>query len=236
MGIDAQLRGSAGNGPPKDVPASELVRKLSAVGASSEVLPFPRNGSDGKPVFEYRCRVLTQAEIDACGAASEEHARKVFKGDKRAGEIEIQSIRSEAWDEVYQNAKIVELLFRACREVDVQDGNTKHRHLFDSPAQMRNLLTSDEIASLFHAYATTQAKYGPLWRMLSEEDVDAWIEKLSMGFDAYPLAHLEHAELVQLVLSLAYRLAPSKTDTGSSGSQSDPGTSETSHPTPGDEE
>lgn len=213
--IEEILANRAKHLPPKDVSDSELIRKLISVEPPSEVLGFPRYNEDGTPLFEFRMRVLTQQEIDECGVNAERHARDVLAGKAKGGE-DIKAVRAEAWEEIFINAKLVELLYLACRE---KDDVTKT--LFVAPSRMRKILTQDELAALFSAYQSLQFKFGPLWRVLTDDEVDAWVEKLVGGMHAYPLSQLPPGQLVQLVLSLAYRLAALKTGTCSHGSQSE---------------
>jgi hypothetical protein len=204
--------------PPKAEPASALLQKLMGSTSPSEVLPFPRKDQDGRPLFEYRVRVLKQSEIDVCSASAEQHTRRVFKGQKDAVGEDIARVRAEAWDDVYQSAKLVELLYHACRDLD-----DPKFPLFTTPTQIRELLTVDEVAALFTAYRLVQEKLGPLWLSLTDDEVEAWIEKLCKGADLRPLALLAPSALAQLAISLAFRLQNLRTATGSSGSDSNAG-------------
>lgn len=210
-----------GGPPPKKEQPGVLLQRLMSSTTYSEVLPFPRKDEHGEPLFEYRMRVLKQSEIDVCAASAEQHARRIFRGEKDAVGEDIARVRSEAWVEVYQNAKLVELLYHACREVE-----DAKRPLFTTPTQMRELLTADELAALFIAYELVQAKAAPLWEALTDDEVDKWIEVLVKGADMRPLVRLAPSALAQLAISLAFRLQNLRTDTGSPGSQFSDGASE----------
>lgn len=231
MGIDITkaLQG-ASNAPAPDVSPNEYVRKLMAE-HPSEVLPFPRNGADSKPLFDYRMCVLSQRELDGCLIDAEKYTATQFKNHKSPNNEDLGAVRGEAWAEVYNNAKIVEVLLRACRQVEPKTnavGKTYYDPLFIGGEQVRKLLTTDELASLFNAYQNTQFKFGPLWRMLDDEGVDAIIEKMCEGWDSYPLQALGSGELMLLVVSLVARLRSMKTDTGSSSGVQEDGTDATS--------
>ena len=223
MNISEALKGK---GPPKDVAPNALVAKLVQAEAPSEVLPFPRRDADGNPLFEFRMKVLTQQEIDIACANAERHTRTVLREKADLSNEDVKHVRVEAWDEIYQNARLIELLFHACKQVD-----DIKRGLFDAPGQLRKLLTADECAALFQMYVNVQYRYGPQWQELTEEEIDQWIDVLTEGIGSRaPLAllQLQQGQLAALVTSLAYRLRSSKTDTGSYGSPSTDGENETS--------
>lgn len=217
--------------PPSDVAPSELMRRLMATQPPSEILPFPRKGDDGQPVFEYRLRVLTQQEIDSCCANAEQYTRKLLQGQLKITDAEVKHVRAEAWAEIYNNARLVELIFEACRDKD-----DPSRHLFTAPGLIRKLLTADEQAAIYHAYELVQAKYGPLWSQLSDAQIEEWIDRVVKGADLHPLSQLGPVALAMLVISMAFRLRASTTDGGSSGLPSDAGATETSQTLPSEAE
>lgn len=228
--VDKALAGGASRGSKDEVPPNILLQKLMGRDAPSEVLPFPRNGADGKPLFEYRMRVLTQFELDGCTVDAEEYTSRQFKTKKPTDE-ELGAVRGEAWSEVFNNAKIVEVLLRACKQIEPKtkaDGTTYYEPLFRGGDELRKLLTGDELAALFNAYANVQFKFGKSFRMLDDSEVDALVDRLEEGLDGSPLSHLEPGQLIVLVASLAARNRILRTDIGSSGGPAESGTSETS--------
>jgi len=204
--------------PSPEVSPSETLRILAATEPPSEVLPFPRRNDKGEPAFEYRMRVLTQYEIDLCCANSEQYSRKLLQGQLKITDEQVKHVRNETWRDVYENAKLIELLFTACRDKD-----DPKRKLFDAPGQLRKLLTADECAALFQAYQLVQGKYGPLWSQLSDEQIEEWIDRIVKGADLHPLSQLEPVALAMLVVGMAYRIRALRTGTGSSGSDSSDG-------------
>lgn len=205
-------------GPPSDVEPTELLRLLMATERPSEVLPFPRNGADGKPLFQYRMVVLNQLELDQARISSERYTRDRIKADHKLTDDQLNQVRREAWLEVYEDAKCCDLLCTAMREVEPTEG--KYRQVFTSANKVRELLTNDEIAMLMESYTTIKMKYGPLWAELSDDELETWLDILERGATAAPLCSLSHAGLVQLTVSLAARLSTLKTDSSSDGLQS----------------
>lgn len=231
MGIDIQKAlTSAAQSQKEEVKPNELVRKLMAAEAPSEILPFPRNGIDGKPLFQYRMRVLTAMELDGCIVDAERYTHDTFKKNgKRPDGEDMGAVRGDGWSEVFNNAKAIEILLRACRQIESKTnskGKTYYEPLFLSGEQMRGLLTKDELAALFNAYSDVQFRYGPIFRMMSDAEVDAMVSRLEEGLDQYPLPGLPHELLVILCVSLASRVQSLKTGITSSGGLAEDGTSD----------
>jgi hypothetical protein len=227
--VSQALKGAANQGAP-EIPPNEFVRRLMDE-HPSEVLPFPRNGANGKPLFDYRMCVLSQRDLDGCLVDAERYAANQFKQGKKPTDEALGAVRGEAWTEVYNNAKIVEVLLKACRQCEAKTsaaGKRYYEPLFVGGEQIRSLLTPDEMASLFNAYRNVQFKFGPLFRMLDADQVDAIVNQLEEGWNAYPLQHLESGQLILIVASLAERLRSMRTDIGSSSGQQEPGTDDTS--------
>jgi len=214
----------------ESVQPNELVRKLMAREAPAEILPFPRNGIDGKALFDYRMRVLTQFELDACTVDAERYTRKQFLDKKTPGDEDLGAVKGEAWTEVFSNSKVVEVLQRACTQPEMKKNDSGigyYPPLFQGCQQIRKLLTSDELGSLGDAYLNVQFKFGKLFRLMSADEVDEVVNQLEKGIDSYPLSHLEPGQLIVLVCSLAARNRALRIDTGSSGGPAESGTDET---------
>lgn len=229
MNVQEKLAQIQGTTAPAERP-SELVSRLMATERPSEVLPFPRNDANGKPLFSYRMCVLTQQELDSARSNAEKYTREMLRAtNKGFTDEQIANVRHEAWTEIYEDAKCYELLRVAMREVDFTEAKVgmgseetirKFLPLFSSVKQMRDLLTTDEAIELFNAYSNVKARYAPLIMELTDDECEAWIEKLTEGAESYPFLHSAREVLIQLVVSMAYRLRASKTATGSSGSPS----------------
>lgn len=178
-----------------------------------ERLPYVRFDDEGKPLGHFVCQVLSQREIDCCRGDAEKYTRRTLEqandGDKDAA----KAVNQEAWRGVYNSALMVELLYQACRDED-----DVRRHLFPDPDSIRTQLTGDEIAQLYDGYETLQFRRGPLFRTLTDEELEWWIDALKEGADQVPFGHLSHGQCVQLIVSLAARLSTSTTGKSSPGS------------------
>lgn len=221
MDIEATLARGSQKGPPKDIAPNDLVRRLGDTRRPSEVLPFVRRDDDGNPLFSYRMLVLTVDELDIARANADQYTRGKLGEQLQISDEQANRVRAETWEMIFKDALIVEVLFASMRQSD-----DASKHIWDAPSQLRRLLTTDELAGLFDAYQSVQFRLGPMWRLLTEEEVDSWIEKLTAGAGYYPFVGLGQGQLVQLATSMAYRLGASKTAIGSSGLPSDDTTSD----------
>lgn len=158
-----------------------------------------------EPVGQLRIRILTQEEQMICTAAAEEFARKHIKDGKK-DEL--------GYERLYMDAVCVEVLFRACR-----DAEDPERPAFPTPKAIREKLTTEECAKLFEHYLTVQLELGPTVITMSDEEMEAWIDRLVEGGSAFPFDSLSSDLQKIVLLHMAYQLRSSPTDTSSVGSQ-----------------
>jgi hypothetical protein len=149
------------------MPASTLWGQLQAMPRPHRLIDFPRTGPDGQPVGKIAMFVLTQEEQMICAAAAEKFAKEKLK-DSKKDDI--------GYETLYANASVVEILYRACKDSENID-----RPAFPSPNAMRQLLTTDECSRLFEFYLGVQLELGPIVASLSDEELDAWIERIAQG-------------------------------------------------------
>lgn len=194
--------------PPKDVSASDLFQKLTSAERPHRITDIPRKGPDGQPVAQVALVVLTQEEMNSAAAEAERRTRKLLGADVPKKE-EAQA----GYSDVYNNLAAVEILFRACRQVD----DTK-RNAFRTPQEIQTALTSDEVGVLFHAYLTVQQELGPIVARMDEDEINAWVRVLAEGGTADPLGLLSWGALTTLVSSMASRLHALQTASSSPGS------------------
>lgn len=174
-----------------------------------KVVDFPRNDENGQPIGKVAIRVLTQEEQLAASAAAEKVAREVLKE---------QNKDTFGYERVYVDSVCVETLFRACR-----DPEDVKKTAFPTPRDVRQNLTTEECAMLFRNYLTVQLELGPAIYSLSDEEAEAWIDRLAEGGSYAPLDAAVSDVAKLLTMYMVYRLRPqsSQTDNGSAGSQPD---------------
>lgn len=139
-----------------------------------------------------------------CTAAAEDFARKHIKDGKK-DEL--------GYERLFTDAICVELLFRACR-----DENNPEQTTFPTPKHIREALTTEECGRLFEHYLTVQLELGPLVVTMSDDEMEAWIDRLAEGGSSFPFDLLS-SELQKIVLlHMAFQLRSSRMDTSSAGS------------------
>ena len=197
-----------GNGPPADVPASELWTLLEQMPRPSEVVDFPRKmpGSD-EAVGQLRIWVLTQQEQMACAVEAERFSKGLLKEKQGAGEENI------GYADLYKNEVTVQVLARACRDM-----NDVERPAFPSSKKLRQL-SVDEIGVLARHYLQVQAKLGPIVAYMTPEEEKAWIARLAEAGSVLPLGSVSRDQLEALMLFSACQLHAYWMATSSAGSQ-----------------
>jgi hypothetical protein len=184
-------------GPPTDIPASQLYLALSSATRPNKVVEFPRYDDDGKSPGELRIQILTQRDQMAASTEAERVARKHMKEGKK-GDI--------GYERLYTDALCIEILWRACRSFE----DPKYPS-FPSPSWMQENLTTEEAAKLFDHYLTVQLELGPMTNQMTEEECEAWIDRLVEGGSGFPLNLLTSEQQQLLLMYMAFQLRPSPT-------------------------
>lgn len=191
------------NGPPAGKKASELWVEMQAMPRPHQIVDFPRKHPDtGKPIGQVALWILTSDENLAASIAAEKLVRTELKEGGSLG-----------YEAAFGNASAIEILFRACRDV-----NDLTRQVFPSTKEMRRVLTTEECGVLFEAYMSLTATIGPIISHLTQAEADAWIDRLVEGGSHDPLGFFSSAGLRTLLRGAVSRLAKSPTPRSSAGS------------------
>jgi hypothetical protein len=102
-----------------------------------------------------------------------------------------------------------EMIARMVHLENAIKGTNKYPVLFTSSRDVEELISADELAVLHALCVQTQFELGPRLKVLTDNEVDQWIEALKGGFD--PLAYLQSPDLGVLVRGLHRRLVESTT-------------------------
>ena len=199
------------SGPPANVEAVTLWQRLAASERPRRRVPFPRNGKDGKPLGEIDIVILTQAQVMLCTAAAEGYAREMLKDQKSPN-------ASQGYYDLYNDARIIELLWHACKQTE--DPSAPEQPAFGRGSKdVRTMLSVDEVTVLFQAYTDWQTESGPIIADMTQEEMDAWIDRLKEAGSRLPLPAHSLAARTDLLMRSIARLARSETVSISSGAQ-----------------
>lgn len=178
--------------PPSDIPPSELVAKLLQVPFTSEEVDFPRNGADGEPVCSIWLRVLSAKETQEAANRARKSVGKRYQELKDiAGYLGIMDpIGNETACETLAAATFT-------------DPDCRNR-AFTSGSEVADLLTTDEIASLYASWLQVQGRFAGD-EMMTEAEVTAWVERLKEGLHRLPFSRLSSRNRDQLLQCLAQR-------------------------------
>lgn len=176
-----------GNAPPRDVPPSELVRRLIDRGRpQSALVDYPRFDEAGKVICQVRLRALTEGELEnALANARRETARLL----RSAGD-EALPWRPE---ELEHNARATEILAIACRNPDTEHGD---KPFFEHGViEVRQYCTQQELGVLLNAYAAMVDKTHPNLNDLTESEMRAWVDVIAKGVVENPFDYFSRARL-----------------------------------------
>jgi hypothetical protein len=193
------------SGPPDNIAPADLWAQITTTPRPSRIVDFPRKGEDGNTLGQIRLRTLTQGEQMEAASAAERCAKKFMRDSVSSDQHNL------GYDVVFRNASAVEILFRASFKVD------EWRFFFPSPDEMRKRLSVDEIGVLMHAYTLAQAELGPIVSLLTEAELEAWIERLAEGGQRVPLAFLSSEAQSELLVHMASQIQSLRTDKSSRG-------------------
>jgi hypothetical protein len=117
-------------------------------------------------------------------------------------------------DEIVTDAREVETLSRALRDVDAPED------IFAGPAALRSLLTTNELGVLLKAYVHHQDDVGPLMSKLTNERLEGIIEAVAKTGELDPFVFFDSPTQKACIISMARLLWNSRTDRSSTTSDS----------------
>lgn len=183
---------------PPNMDSHKLFAQLASTVRPHKIVPFPRNKPDSnEPAFNVAMVIMTNQEALAVSAAAEKTARAMLKDN-----LPNKEEQAKGYDQIFNNVSAIETLYRVCRDVD--DLNNK---IFPSPKAISDVLTTDEISILLNDYFTTQVELGPMVGSMTDDEIEAWIQKLAEGGQSslYFLNSFSWEALKELVIAMAVR-------------------------------
>jgi hypothetical protein len=202
---------------PPAAPASgtpdDLWERICARPRPFKVVDYPVKGDNGLPMGKLAIWVLQQHEIENAAANAGQRARRALaviikdgKSQELNGTPLGNALDSKAFDELYDNIRATEILVCACRKP-----NDLKQPAFPNADEVRKRLTADEVGVLMSFYLTVQSELGPIAAFMAEGDREAWIDRLAVSGERYPLGSLT-PELHQLLtLGLAQEVKALRT-------------------------
>jgi len=197
------------HGPPTDVPASGLVEFLKGRPRPGKVVPFPVEGVEGTRWENVRI------EVPPCSANG---AAILAAHNRMKAMLPKEEWSTESASAVLGDLTAKEMIARTCFEPKNYGTEEKpfYKKHFGNSEDVERSLSSDETAVLHALMLQVTFEIGPRLSILTDEEVDAWIEVLKNGLD--PLAYLVLPDLHVLIRGLVNRI--SKATASSSTSQS----------------
>lgn len=206
----------SGHGPPTDVEPSALVSFLRQKPRPGKVVDFPVEVAKGTPFEQVRIIVPPSVETSRSQYSAHVRMRDEIK-------IPLTEWQTETASAMIGDLTAKEVIARMVHGTQEISPGRYLKHFADS-RDVENALADDEIAVLFALCQQVRRELGPRLQVLTDAEVDAWIEVLSKGFD--PLAYLESPDLEVLVRGLVRRLVMVRAkSTGSQAPDSPPSTS-----------
>jgi hypothetical protein len=200
-----------GNGPPPEYSSGALLAALLERPRPSKVIAFPSEQAKGTP-FE-KIRVVVPP------ADAQRQAQLAAHRRMQALNLPMEEWKTETGAGMLGDFVAKEVLARMLFGLEEHTPGVYAR-IFANSTDVEKALSSDEIAVLFEHVARIQLELGPRLQVLTDAQVDAWVEVLKGGFD--PLAYLQSPDLELLIRGLHRRLVRERARSNGSSLQDSP--------------
>ena len=214
---------SVSKGPPQNSYPVDVWTQVTTLPRAHRVVPFPRMNADGVSVGDVAICVLTGDEVHLANMSASAFMRKDYK--RLMGEIPKADELNEQAPAMFNCRATRELLFRSCKKAHLCVADDRGVCTTDHPAltnffptlEAIGRLGTDETAVLMNHYLQTQAEVGPIQSHMGVEQMEAWIEVLTVGGNSAPLALLSMAQVNALLRYTACQLSSLRTAISSPG-------------------
>lgn len=189
------------NGPPANLKPAELVAQLRQRPRPSMPMDFPGYQYEGTPLE--KIRIVVQPSNANGQAQLAAHAR--MRDEMKLPLIEWETETGKAiLGDLVAKEMIARMVF-----MDVEISPGKYQAIFTDSKSVEQLCSADEVAVLFDLCMDVQRQLGPRLHVLTEADIDSWINILGEGLRSDMLCFLALQDARELCLGLARRLAKS---------------------------
>lgn len=208
-------------GPPKDVPASELYLAMMALPVPHVKAEFPiKEPIFGKSIGDVVIVPLSPEELQISRTLAGKWARE------RTGETPENGKESPAYFAVMASEAAVQILWRALR--DPNDPTLKKPAIPGANLLRQKPFTDDLHVVLMKMYTRACVTCGPIVATMTDEERNAWLDALEEGGSGFPLDLLSSEMRNELLMHSVARLKKLQTASGSSGQQPVDANSDTS--------
>jgi hypothetical protein len=199
--------------PPEDITPEQLFKQLMDCPRPSKVVDFPRNDPvSGKPLSKLRLMSLTQPESEKARADGLAYTKRLIKQKEQDG-LDPKDITLETMRGIETDAIAKHILKAACRWENPIKGakdsptGVQYPYVFHELEDFAKAqMTLDEVAVLYQKWEVFQHESGPLYTgPMSDDEINAWVERLAMGASRLPLSEISLPALIDLTYSLAMR-------------------------------
>lgn len=191
-------------GPP-DIPADELVMRLSERDLPSRVIDFPSRGGAGNKGGKLRIQILKAMDKTKAKAEAGQIVRNQLK-ENLGREPSAEDMSTDYAREMVNDALVASLICMFCRSVnpigEVGEGRrVTYGRIFKSAPWVLNNLSSDEISILMLEYQVMEVEDGPREQVLLDDPfiLRLWIDKAKQGaWKLGPFASMAFLDLAEL--------------------------------------
>lgn len=126
--------------------------------------------------------------------------------------LSASDMNDEAIRGVISDLAACEVLAMACTATkpivgsDEDDANVRYPYVFGDGEAVGKTLSADEVAYLFAAYTKVQHDFGPHEALVTPDDVNIWVDRLTGGADDFPFLRLSSPQWAELLTAFAERL------------------------------
>jgi hypothetical protein len=201
-------------GPPKDVPASELWLAMTTLPVPHVIEDMPvKEPIYGKSIGKVAIVPLSPEELQISRTVAGQWATK------RTGETPKNGEESPAYFAVMASEAAVQILWRALR--DPNDPTLKKPAIPAAMLLRQAPFTDDIHVVLMRMYTRACVVCGPIVATMTDEERDAWLDALEEGGSAFPLDLLSSDMKTELLMHSVARLKKCQTANGLRGPQPD---------------
>jgi hypothetical protein len=199
--------------PPEDVDPQKLFQQLMDCPRPSKVVDFPRQDPvSGKRLPRVRLMSLTATETEEARADGLAYVKRLIDAKKDEG-LDPKDITLDVIQDLTTDSIAKHIIIKACRwekpmkNLENDPSGKQYPYVFHGMGDFdKAQMTLDEVAVLYQQWEVFQHESGPMYTgPMSDEEINAWVERLALGASRLPLSEISLPALVDLTYSLAMR-------------------------------